>query len=65
MDDLARSVRDGYDRWAVVYDHDANPMVALEESHVRELVGEVRGRQGRGLVGVTALMKWALALVTR
>ena len=43
MDDLARSVRDGYDRWAVVYDHDANPMVALEEPHVRELVGEVRG----------------------
>jgi malonyl-CoA O-methyltransferase len=36
--------RDGYDRWAPIYDHDANPLQALEEPHVRELVGDVRGR---------------------
>lgn len=36
-------VREGYDRWAAVYDHDANPLPALEEPHVREAVGEVRG----------------------
>jgi malonyl-CoA O-methyltransferase len=35
--------RDGYDRWAPIYDHDANPLQALEEPHVRELVGDVRG----------------------
>ena len=35
--------RDGYDRWAPVYDHDANPLQALEEPHVRELLGDVRG----------------------
>src|SRR5215212_7758758 len=35
--------REGYDRWAPVYDHDANPLQALEEPHLRELVGDVRG----------------------
>lgn len=38
------SVQEGYDRWAAVYDHDANPLQGLEEPHLRELVGEVRGR---------------------
>jgi ubiquinone/menaquinone biosynthesis C-methylase UbiE len=37
------SVRHGYDRWAVVYDHDANPLVNLEEPVVRELLGDVGG----------------------
>jgi SAM-dependent methyltransferase len=37
------SVRRGYDRWARVYDHDANPLPALEEPFVRDAVGEVRG----------------------
>src|SRR5262245_47416832 len=36
-------VREGYDRWAAVYDHDANPLPALEEPYVREAAGEVRG----------------------
>jgi malonyl-CoA O-methyltransferase len=38
------SVREGYDRWAEVYDHDRNPLPALEEPLVRAAVGEVRGR---------------------
>lgn len=29
--DSLKSVRTGYDRWAAVYDHDANPLVPLEE----------------------------------
>jgi len=37
------SVRVGYDRWAAVYDHDANPLPALEEPLVHAAVGEVRG----------------------
>lgn len=36
-------IRDGYDRWALVYDHDANPLPALEEPLVREAIGEMKG----------------------
>ena len=43
VDDPLCAVRDGYDRWAVVYDHDANPLPALEDPHVRKALGEVRG----------------------
>ena len=37
------SVRSGYDRWAAVYDHDLNPLVALEGPLVRAAVGDARG----------------------
>jgi len=43
MADELSTVRGGYDRWAVVYDHDANPLPALEEPVVRRAVGDVRG----------------------
>ena len=36
-------VRSGYDRWALVYDHDANPLPALEEPFVRAACAEVAG----------------------
>jgi ubiquinone/menaquinone biosynthesis C-methylase UbiE len=35
--------RDGYDRWASVYDEDANPLVALEGPLVERLIGPVGG----------------------
>ena len=35
--------RDGYERWAEVYDGDDNPLVLLEEGFVRALMGEVSG----------------------
>lgn len=35
--------RDGYDRWAEIYDSEDNPLVALEEPRVKELLGDVRG----------------------
>lgn len=38
-------VQAGYDRWAAVYDHDANPMQALEEPLVSEAIGAVDGLQ--------------------
>lgn len=41
--DPLSGVRDGYDRWALVYDHDANPLPALEEPHVRAALEGVRG----------------------
>jgi ubiquinone/menaquinone biosynthesis C-methylase UbiE len=37
------SIRAGYDRWALVYDRDANPLQALEEPRVHEALGDVRG----------------------
>ena len=36
-------VQSGYDRWAKVYDHDANPLQALEEPIVIARAGDVRG----------------------
>lgn len=35
--------RDGYDRWAQIYDHDANPLVALEEPLTIQHLGPVAG----------------------
>src|SRR4051794_32545673 len=41
----APTVQGGYDRWATVYDHDANPLVNLEEPFVWEAIGDVGGRK--------------------
>jgi ubiquinone/menaquinone biosynthesis C-methylase UbiE len=35
--------REGYDRWAEVYDSDGNPLLALEEPEVERLLGDVKG----------------------
>ncbi len=35
--------QEGYDRWAAVYDSDANPLVLLEERVMAGLLGDVRG----------------------
>ena len=35
--------REGYDRWAEVYDTDGNPLIALEERHLDLLLGAVDG----------------------
>lgn len=40
---MTDTVQQGYNRWAAVYDHDANPLQALEEPYVREACGSVRG----------------------
>jgi malonyl-CoA O-methyltransferase len=36
-------VKQGYDRWATVYDHDLNPLPALEEPYVRDAIGPPHG----------------------
>jgi ubiquinone/menaquinone biosynthesis C-methylase UbiE len=41
-DDISK-VRAGYDRWAAVYDHDANPLIAMEEPAVRAAIGDPHG----------------------
>ena len=43
--DRLASVQSGYDRWADVYDHDANPLPVLEEPNVRRWVGDPAGRE--------------------
>ena len=43
MSDPLAAVRTGYDRWAAVYDHDANPLQALEGPVVRAAVGDPGG----------------------
>lgn len=35
--------RDGYDRWASIYDEENNPLIALEEPLVARLLGDVEG----------------------
>lgn len=35
--------RQGYDRWAEIYDTEDNPLVGLEEPRVYDLLGDVRG----------------------
>lgn len=37
--------REGYDRWAAIYDVEDNPLIQLEEPVVNELMGDVRGLQ--------------------
>jgi malonyl-CoA O-methyltransferase len=39
----SNSIRSGYDRWSLVYDHDANPLPALEEPLVRAAIGDAYG----------------------
>lgn len=49
MSDALAMVRQGYDRWAEVYDHDANPLPALEGPIVQAMLGDVRGQQALDL----------------
>lgn len=37
------STKDGYDRWAEIYDSEDNPLIAIETPRVWELLGDVRG----------------------
>ena len=39
------SISQGYDRWSQVYDHDANPLPALEEPRLRAALGDVSGKE--------------------
>lgn len=43
MNNTVADVRMGYDRWSVVYDHDANPLPPLEEPIVHAAIGTVLG----------------------
>ncbi len=40
---LILPARDGYDRWAPLYDHKRNPAVALKEREIGRLLGDVKG----------------------
>lgn len=36
------AIREGYNKWSAVYDHDRNPLVALEEPLVHNLIAPPR-----------------------
>src|SRR4029077_227297 len=40
---LIISTREGYDRWAEIYDVEQNPLISLEEPEVDRLLGDVGG----------------------
>jgi len=42
MSDSA-TIQSGYDRWSAIYDHDANPLQALEGPIIRAAIGDPRG----------------------
>lgn len=42
-DERVVSTREGYDRWAEIYDDEANPLVILEGPEVARALGEVSG----------------------
>ncbi len=48
-DQAAGTVRAGYDRWASVYDHDGNPLIALEGRIVHAAVGNPAGLEALDL----------------
>jgi ubiquinone/menaquinone biosynthesis C-methylase UbiE len=60
--------REGYDRWATIYDVDDNPLIALEQPRVDSLLGDVRGLRvvdiGCGTGRHTVRLLRAGALVT-
>jgi ubiquinone/menaquinone biosynthesis C-methylase UbiE len=68
MTDPVASVRHGYDRWAAIYESDANPLPALEAPIVRAAVGDIRGQSvldlGCGTGRHTAWLAEAGASVT-
>ena len=39
----------GYDRWAAVYDHDANPLPALEERWMKAICTLYGGKAAQGI----------------
>jgi malonyl-CoA O-methyltransferase len=43
MEPVVLSTRDGYDRWAEIYDGEGNPLVELEEPEVNRRLGDVSG----------------------
>jgi len=68
MNSSLDNVQPGYDRWSLVYDHDANPLPVLEEQVMQRVVGDVRGLRvldaGCGTGRHASWLQTAGALVT-
>jgi malonyl-CoA O-methyltransferase len=62
--------REGYQRWAEVYDSDGNPLIALEEQYLPSMFPDVNGRlvadvgcgTGRQTLKLTERGAWVVAL---
>jgi ubiquinone/menaquinone biosynthesis C-methylase UbiE len=57
------SVQEGYERWARIYDETPNPLLALEERHVTNILPDVVGSNVLDLGCGTG--RWLARLVTR
>jgi len=57
------STREGYDRWAEIYNGEGNPLIALEEPHVAHLMGDISGLAVADIGCGTGrhALKWAAA----
>jgi SAM-dependent methyltransferase len=45
MERCCVSVQEGYERWAPTYDHDPNPLLALEERQLKLLIPSLEGKR--------------------
>jgi ubiquinone/menaquinone biosynthesis C-methylase UbiE len=57
------SVREGYDRWAQIYDLAPNPVLALEERYLKNIVPELVGKSALDLACGTG--RWIPRLLAR
>jgi ubiquinone/menaquinone biosynthesis C-methylase UbiE len=60
---LLLPTREGYDRWARIYDEEDNPLISLEGPHVARAVGDVRGLEVADVGCGTG--RWSLAMAAR
>ncbi len=61
MDRTCTSVKEGYERWSRTYDHDPNPILALEERHLKNTLPPVEGKRVLDLACGTG--RWLTHLV--
>lgn len=62
MEKICLSVQEGYERWAATYDHDLNPVLALEERQLRLMLPSVQGKRVLDLAcGTGRWLEWLMA----
>jgi SAM-dependent methyltransferase len=62
MDRTCASVKKGYERWARTYDGDPNPILALEERHLKPMLPPLKGKRVLDLAcGTGRWLTWLMA----
>ena len=62
MERICVSVQEGYERWAPTYDHDPNPLLALEERQLKLMIPPLKGKRVLDLACGTG--RWLAWLMT-